>query len=114
MIIKDPQNLLDLNAIPDRECLSGMILEIPSHGVPIHPTSINRFLEEAKVGQQLLMLQPKLPVSSQLGLPPYPILAYLYPQSLSQKLIPFFHLAIQIEPCGDVRLFPFPTTQGIP
>ncbi len=103
MIIKDPQNLLDLNAIPDRECLSGMILEIPSHGVPIHPTSINRFLEEAKVGQQLLMLQPKLPVSSQLGLPPYPILAYLYPQSLSQKLTPFFQ-NLSILTSGSISL----------
>jgi radical SAM protein with 4Fe4S-binding SPASM domain len=86
MIIKDPANLLDLRAIPDRECLPGMVLEIPPHGVAIHPTSIKRLVEEVMVGEWLLMLQPQLPVSSQLGLSPYPVLAYLYPEEFSPFL----------------------------
>lgn len=93
MIIKDPQNLLDLNSITDsdKDCLHGMILDIPSHGVPLHPASIKRIIEAAKEGQHLLLLQPKLPVASDIGLSPYPIIAYLYPQNLSQQLVPFFH-----------------------
>lgn len=90
MIIKDPQNLLELGSIPDTECLPGMVLEIPSHGIPIFPTSIKRLLEESRSGEKLLLLQPKLPTSSQLGMPPYPVLAYLYPQNLAHELASYF------------------------
>lgn len=89
MIIKDFKNCLPL-AISDREELSGMVLEIPPWGIPLHPKSISRLIEAGRESQEILLFQPKLPVTSELGLPSYPILAYLYPQTLSQQLEPFF------------------------
>ncbi len=89
MIIKDSQNLLPL-AIPDQEGFAGMVLEIPPHGIPLHSKSIERLLEAVRSGQEIVLFQPKLPVTSELGLSPYPILAYMYPETLSQKLAPFF------------------------
>ena len=90
MIIKDSQSLLNLAAIPEEAELAEMVLEIPPYGIPLHPKSIDRLLENARSGKQVLLFQPKLPVTSELGLPPYPILAYLYPQAFSEKLKPFF------------------------
>ena len=89
MIIKDAQNLLPL-AIPDQAELAEMVLEIPPHGIPLHSKSIERLLETARSGHEIILFQPKLPVTSELGLPPYPILAYLYPETLSRTLAPFF------------------------
>ena len=88
MIIKDSQHLLP-RSIPDEADLADMVLDVPPHGIPLHPKSIDRLLKTARLGQQLLLFQPKLPVTSDLGLSPYPILASLYPQQLSETLAPF-------------------------
>lgn len=61
-----------------------MILEIPTSNVPLHPTSLNKLLTIAKATNKIIAFQPSLPIASELGLPSYPILAYLYPQELSQ------------------------------
>ncbi|MBD2569853.1 radical SAM/SPASM domain-containing protein [Anabaena lutea] len=82
MIIKDPQQLLP----NQRNCdwaIPEMILEIPAHNVPLHPKSIEKLLITANAKKQIIAFQPILPVASELGLPSYPILAYLYPQELS-------------------------------
>lgn len=89
MLIKDPQNLLP-PTVADRADLSEMVLEIPPCDIPLHAKSIDRLLATAASRQQILLFQPKLPVTSELGLSSYPILAYLYPQALSQALAPFF------------------------
>jgi MoaA/NifB/PqqE/SkfB family radical SAM enzyme len=82
MIIKDPQKLLPNFKICDWE-IPEMILEIPSHNVPLHPRSIEKLLITVEATKKIIAFQPILPVASELGLPSYPILAYLYPQELS-------------------------------
>ncbi|BAZ50699.1 molybdopterin biosynthesis protein A [Nostoc sp. NIES-4103] len=81
MIIKDPQKLLPNQKNFDWE-IPEMILEIPNHNVPLHPKTIEKLLTIAKAQKKIIAFQPILPVASELGLPPYPILAYLYPQEL--------------------------------
>ncbi|BAY23373.1 radical SAM domain-containing protein [Calothrix sp. NIES-2100] len=82
MIIKDPQRLLPNIKNCDWE-IPEMILEIPTHNVPLHPKSIEKLLRTVKMTKKIIAFQPILPVASELGLPSYPILAYLYPQELS-------------------------------
>jgi MoaA/NifB/PqqE/SkfB family radical SAM enzyme len=80
VIIKDTQKLLpttnNLN-IPD------MVLEIPPHGIPLHPKSLETLLAAVKSGEKVVAFRPKLPIISEFGLPPYPVLAYLYHQEFS-------------------------------
>jgi MoaA/NifB/PqqE/SkfB family radical SAM enzyme len=80
MIIKDPQALLPY-PIPENWKILGMVLDIPSHGIPLHPSSIQKILEIGKREQKSLAFKPILPIASEIGLPPYPTLAYLYPHS---------------------------------
>lgn len=82
MIIKDRQALLPY-PIPEEWKISGMVLDIPAHGIPLHRSSIQKILAIGKREQKALAFKPVLPIASQIGLPPYPILAYLYPQSHS-------------------------------
>lgn len=82
MILKDAQNLLP-TPIQDNWQTSDIVLEIPSHGIPLHSKSIERLIATVKSGKKVVAFKPTLPVSSELGLPTYPTLAYLYPQELS-------------------------------
>ncbi|MEB3283073.1 MAG: radical SAM protein [Lyngbya sp.] len=82
MIITDPQKLLPTQIRDDWE-MSNMVLEIPPHGIPLHPKSIEKLVTAVKSGKRIVAFKPILPVSSELGLPQYPTLAYLYPQELS-------------------------------
>jgi MoaA/NifB/PqqE/SkfB family radical SAM enzyme len=86
MIIKDPQALLP-HPIPEDWKISGMVLDIPAHGIPLHPSSIQKILAIGKREQKSLAFKPVLPITSEIGLPPYPILAYLYPQAESSDRI---------------------------
>ena len=82
MIIKDPQKLLP-NSIQVENKLAGMVLEIPAHGIDLHPDSIERMLSVAQEQESTILFRPDLPIVSELGLPAYPTLAYIYPQELS-------------------------------
>ena len=82
IIIKDPQKLLP-NLIQAPCATSDRVLEIPSHGIPLHQKSLKKLLLIAESENSIIVFQPKLPIISELGLPSYPILAYLYPQGLS-------------------------------
>lgn len=82
MIIKDTQKLLPTQ-IRDNWEMSDMVLEIPPHGIPLHSKSVERLIAAVKSGKKVVAFRPILPVSSELGLPQYPTLAYLYPQELS-------------------------------
>ena len=82
MIIKDPQKLLP-NFFKDLSPISDRVLDIPSHGIPIHQKSLNKLLLIAQEKNTIIVFQPILPIVSELGLPRYPILAYIYPQELS-------------------------------
>ncbi|TRT76626.1 MAG: radical SAM protein [Microcystis aeruginosa Ma_AC_P_19900807_S299] len=82
MIIKDPQKLLPISGkencnLPDR------VLEIPPHGVPLHSKTIEKLLAIAKEQDSIIAFRPSFPVLSELGLPAYPTLVYLYPQTLN-------------------------------
>ena len=81
MIIKDPQNLLP-STIYNNWKIPDIVVEIPSHGIPLHETSIKKLLLTAKQKNSIIIFQPKLPIVSELGLPNYSILAYLYPQKI--------------------------------
>lgn len=81
MIIQDPQNLLP-STIYNNWKIPDIVVEIPSHGIPLHETSIKKLLLTAKQKNSIIIFQPKLPIVSELGLPNYPILAYLYPQKV--------------------------------
>ena len=59
------------------------VVEIPPHGIPLHPKSIENLLSLGQSDTTVIVFRPRLPVSSELGLPSYPILAYLYPRELS-------------------------------
>jgi MoaA/NifB/PqqE/SkfB family radical SAM enzyme len=82
MIIKDSQKLLP-SKIQDNWEMSDMVLEIPPHGIPLHSKSVARLVAAVKSGKKVVAFRPTIPVSSELGLPTYPTLAYLYPQELS-------------------------------
>ncbi|NEP55492.1 MAG: radical SAM protein [Symploca sp. SIO2G7] len=82
MIINDPQKLLP-QPIYDNCKIPDMILEVPPHGIPLHSKSIEKLLNIANREAKIIVFRPILPVTSELGLPPYPILAYLYPQNIS-------------------------------
>ncbi|MGV0104709.1 Radical SAM superfamily enzyme, MoaA/NifB/PqqE/SkfB family [Nostoc sp. DSM 114160] len=82
MTIKDPQKLLPIQ-IRDNWQISDMVLEIPPHGIPLQSKSVERLVAAVKSGKKVVAFRPSLPVSSELGLPAYPTLAYLYPQELS-------------------------------
>ncbi|MDZ7969788.1 MAG: radical SAM protein [Nostoc sp. DedSLP03] len=83
MIIKDTQKLLPTQ-IRDNWEMSDMVLEIPPHGIPLHSKSVETLVAAVKSGKKAVAFRPILPVSSELGLPQYPTLAYLYPQELSK------------------------------
>lgn len=61
-----------------------LILDIPAHGIPLHEKSCENLLFTLKNNKSIIVFQPTLPVLSELGLPSYPILAYIYPHELSQ------------------------------
>ncbi|RCJ22424.1 radical SAM protein [Nostoc sp. ATCC 43529] len=82
MIVKDTQNLLP-TPIKNHWLMPDMILEIPPHGIPLHPKSLDRIFAAVKSVNRILAFRPNLPVASEIGLPPYPTLAYLYPQQLA-------------------------------
>jgi MoaA/NifB/PqqE/SkfB family radical SAM enzyme len=82
MIIKDTQKLLT-DQIQDNWKMPDMVLEIPPHGIPLNIKSIERLLAAIKSGEQAVAFKPTLPIASELGLPPYPTLAYVYPQNFS-------------------------------
>ena len=82
MIINDPQKLL-AKPINNNWKIPNRILEIPPHGIPVHPNSLEKLLLTAKENNSIIVFQPTLPILSELGLPSYPILAYLYPQELT-------------------------------
>ena len=50
---------------------------------PYTQKSVERLVTAVKSGKKVVAFRPTLPVSSELGLPTYPTLAYLYPQELS-------------------------------
>ncbi len=81
MIIKDPQKLLP-KTFQDFYEISERVLEIPSHGIPLHSKSIEKLFLKAQEKNSIIVFQPTLSILSELGLPTYPILAYLYPQEL--------------------------------
>ncbi|MGB5769174.1 MAG: radical SAM protein [Crocosphaera sp.] len=61
-----------------------MTLEILTHGIPLHQKSIERLLLLRRKNQDsIIIFQPSLSILSELGLPDYPILAYSYPEKLS-------------------------------
>jgi MoaA/NifB/PqqE/SkfB family radical SAM enzyme len=88
MIIKDPQNLLPYSLKFNQE-FSHKLLEIPPHGVPLHADSIERLLALGKSTDKPIGFKPILPISSEIGLPSYPVLAYLYSQEDCSKQLPF-------------------------
>jgi MoaA/NifB/PqqE/SkfB family radical SAM enzyme len=90
MIVKDPQQLLPNFSKNFCETLDGVI-EIPTHGIPLHPKSLEKLLFIAKEKNSIVVFQPTLSILSELGLPVYPILAYLYPQELN-------HIWEQLQP----------------
>jgi len=81
-MIKDPHKLLP-QTIYENWTIPDMVLEIPPHGIPLHAKSIEKLLSIANREAKIIVFRPILPVTSELGLPSYPILAYLYPQNIS-------------------------------
>jgi radical SAM protein with 4Fe4S-binding SPASM domain len=90
MIVKDPQQLLPNFSKDFCETLDSVI-EIPTHGIPLHPKSLEKLLFIAQEKNPIVVFQPTLSILSELGLPVYPILAYLYPQELN-------HIWEQLQP----------------
>lgn len=85
MIIKDPQKLLPTQIKVEGE-MSDMVLEVPPHGIPLHPKSIEKLVAAIKSGDKAVAFQPFIPISSELGfLRPYPRLAYLHSQGLDHN-----------------------------
>lgn len=81
--------------MPDR------VIEIPPHNVPLHPKSLEKLLlTAAKEENSIIVFQPTLPILSELGLPTYPVLAYLYPQKLSNI---WYKLKPQVEALSLLR-----------
>ena len=92
MTIEDTQKLLTTQ-IQNNWKMSDMVLEIPDHGIPLHPKSIEKLVAAATSSKEIVAFRPTLPVASELGLPNYPTLAYVYPQNLSNiwsQLLPKF------------------------
>ncbi|PHJ66161.1 radical SAM protein [Nostoc linckia z18] len=85
MIIKDTQKLLPKQIQIDYE-MPDMVLEIPPHGISLHPKSIEKLLATAKSTKRPVAFRPTLSILAELGLPPYPTLAYLYRHELSNSL----------------------------
>ena len=97
MIIKDPQNLVP-NSFRNFSYLPEKVLEIPSNGIPLHPKSLEKFLLAYNKNKPITIFKPSLPIPSELGLSDYPILAYLYPQELSdlwKQLRPKFEAVLK-------------------
>ncbi len=84
MLIKDPQNLLSVT-IPEDWKIPDKILEIPPHGISLHPHSIEKLLIRNQDTNIIFAFQPHLPITSELVSLDYPILAYLYPQELIEN-----------------------------
>ena len=106
MIIKDPQKLLP-NSIQVENKLAGMVLEIPAHGIDLHPDSIERILDVAQKQESTILFRPDLPIVSELGLPAYPTLAYIYPQELSniwEQLQPKLEVLLSHRNLGNIPL----------
>lgn len=81
MIIKDPQKLLP-RELREYSTLKDRVLEIPPHGIPLLAKSLEKIINRANndLEPKIIIFRPNLPVTSELGLSSYPILAYLYPQ----------------------------------
>ncbi|ESA34861.1 radical sam protein [Leptolyngbya sp. Heron Island J] len=84
MTLKDPQKLLP-SAIEDKWRIEEMILDIPPHGIPVHKKSLEKFYDTSQKNKNSIILQPSLAITSELGLPKYPTIAYLYPQEYIAK-----------------------------
>ena len=82
---------------------SDRIVEIPENNIPLHPKSLEKLLLIAKDHNSIIIFQPTLPILSELGLPTYPILAYIYPQELSNIWI---KLKPQIEALSKRKISP--------
>lgn len=104
MIVHDPQKLLS-TSMGKKWLRQDRVIEIPPHGIPLHPKSIEKLLSLAKTENKLIIFRPILPITSELGLPSYPILAYLYPQEFSeswQQLQPKLETLIQRNDLSDI------------
>ncbi|WP_180277713.1 hypothetical protein [Nostoc sp. 'Peltigera malacea cyanobiont' DB3992] len=51
MILKDAQNLLPTQ-IRDNWQMSDMVLEVPPHGIPLQPKSVERLVAAVKSGKK--------------------------------------------------------------
>lgn len=78
MLIEDPLRLLPPHVLAADEW-PDMVLEVPAHGIPVLAASVERLVDAVRRGAPAAVLRPSLPVTSELGLPPYPVLARLYP-----------------------------------
>lgn len=85
MIIKDSLRLLPAHVLAADEW-PDMVLEVPAHGIPVLAASIERLVDAVRRGAPAAMFRPSLPVTSELGLPPYPVLARLYPARMSHLM----------------------------
>lgn len=63
-----------------------LVLKVPNHGISLHPKTIKRLVASVKTRKQAVGFKPILPIASELGLPSYPILAYVYPKALADKI----------------------------
>ena len=77
MIVKDTQKLLPTKIQNKLEILD-LVLEIPDHGIPLHPKSLERLVAIVKSKKNAVAFRSSLPIASELGLPTYSIVAYLY------------------------------------
>lgn len=75
--IIDPGHRLpsDFVAPPD---LRG-VLYLPPIDIPVHPDSVDHLVREGAATGKALRFTPTVPISSDLGLPPFPPLAYWFP-----------------------------------
>lgn len=83
-MIQDPEKLLP-KTISEQIKLEDRVLEIPPHGIPLLKKSVEKLVNRvnAETETKIIIFRPSLPVTSELGLSPYPILAYLYPKQFS-------------------------------
>ncbi len=75
-----PYQICEIEHEPD------LVLKVPAHGISLHPKTIKRLIATVKTRKQVVAFSPVLPIISELGLPPYPILAYVYPQKLADNI----------------------------
>ncbi|NER79866.1 MAG: radical SAM protein [Leptolyngbya sp. SIO1D8] len=84
MIINDLQTFLP-DQISNKYHEQDMVMKLPYKDISLHPQSLAKLLEVDKSKYKAIAFQPKLSIASELGLPSYPIIAYLYPKECSTK-----------------------------